>query len=55
MKSITAAVAMFIGVASAAVEPYGYASNGDGWTSIAGYEQCGTKGGSPIDLKTELS
>ena len=56
MKSITAAFTMLIGVASAAGgEPYGYETNGATWAEIPGYENCATPGGSPIDLKTELS
>lgn len=55
MKTISAAASLF-GLANAAGStPYGYASNGGDWGSIAGYEGCNEQGGSPIDLSTSLS
>lgn len=55
MKSITAAVALLVGLASSATVPYNYASNGKNWGKEPGWEDCEKKGGSPIDLKTDPS
>lgn len=50
MKFITVA-ALF---SSASAENYNYENQGKDWGSIIGYEDCSLKGGSPIQLKSNV-